>query len=360
MSEPIKITVTREELQALIGYYAAQTGAAAPFRLLAGPAQPVTGVPAIAGATDGQGQIADAVKPALEVLVNAGSYGQLRFANGPVVFEHIVYFSADGTQTASLTTTPAGIAVEYPAQVTAVVDSLAYNLGTSPLRDVDIQLQLSTDEALTLAAMLDGQRRAILSALVTGQPVNPQVFGPRDICAAQAAAGQGAQWLVKLLAGVAAQGPLTETAAARALAGLEQQDAVIRQGGGYVLAPKTFSLAAGLLIIDNVIEVNAGYVRPDGLAVTADTLYVQAGVRSVLGLESADGQSVIRTAAAADILGHVREVFGRPDLLAEVEPPASQQAPPPPPPANRPRFCRNCGGELAGEAKFCTKCGTKL
>ncbi|MEV0298371.1 hypothetical protein [Nocardia sp. NPDC050710] len=113
------------------------------------------------------------LQPTLAALAAATATTTVRFVGAGVLVEYVAWVSADHGPVGLSATAEQGVfRLEDPAPTERVTEFLTGLVGRSPLRGLDLVVDVSIEDGLVLAALIDIQRRRILSGQAEAdQPV---------------------------------------------------------------------------------------------------------------------------------------------------------------------------------------------
>lgn len=104
------------------------------------------------------------LQPTLAALAAATATTTVEFVGAGVLVEYVAWASADHDLVAlSATAEPGMFRLEDPAPIDRLIEFLADLVGRSPLRGVELTLELPIEDSFVLAGLIDLQRRRILT-----------------------------------------------------------------------------------------------------------------------------------------------------------------------------------------------------
>lgn len=256
------------------------------------------------------------LQPTLAALAAAAGTTSVRLVSTGVLVEYVAWASVDHGPVALSATKERGVfRLEDPAPTDQVTELLAGLVGRSPLRGMDLTVELSIEDSLVLAALVDVQRRRILSGLATGHPEAdvPVWFAQlRTALDEPPTIGFSVVDAISRLCGVEASqagAGLTDS-----IARLAQQGLVNADSGAGRLAGPTAQIAEHFSAITSVIElVNAHDDGRGGMKRIGFTC-LQAGVSDLMSVEWIDRGIHLETVSADTIVGYLDCFLRRPDL----------------------------------------------
>jgi SH3-like domain-containing protein/DNA-binding transcriptional ArsR family regulator len=268
-----------------------------------------------AGAIDAHGARRE-LRPTLAALAAATATTSLRFVGTGVLVEYLVWVSRDHAPVGlSAVGKPHCFRLQDPAPTDRVVEFIAALVGRSPLRRLDLNLDLSIADSLALAAIVDVQRRRTLSALGAGQA---EVDEPVDVAQLKVALEQPpgfslVQGIRRVCAPSASCAPRLEDS----LASLLRRGLVDGDSSAVRLAGPCAELAERFAAMTNLVELaNACDTGTDGVA-RLGFACLQAGVSDLMTIEWVERGIHIETVSADTVVGYIDRLLHRPDLAVE-------------------------------------------
>lgn len=308
----------------------------------------------ILGENDG---IVPELRPTLELLAGARGYTSVRFRASTDVLEYNVYFGPDAGRVVAVTPSDDGLLVEEPAPTAAFLEGVRAYSGGSIIRVCEFDEELPMDQALTLCALLDLQRRAVLRAFADGTEL-PQIgYSAGAVRKAMAETEPNTQWLVSIVQDLrGSEMTVDERDVEGALRALSGAGHVIHTGAGYVLGETTAVLGSRFLMFDTMTNVWSGREDEDGTVFDVQFLCAQAGVHEILFIECSERQCTLTTLNSEALLAYVAHFLEEPSALEEMmEELAAEEAA-----VRQQAFCPNCGSTVGAEDRFCSSCGHRL
>lgn len=283
-----------------------------------------------AGAIDGDGA-GPRLRSTLAALAAATATTTLGFTGPGVLVDYAVWASAHHGAVGLSATSDGGLRLEDPAPCERVIDFVTALVGQGLLRGLDVRLNLSLDDAYVLAAMVDLQRRRILSGLATGQPVT-DAEGPVDVAQLSAELNRPPAPAISLLETIRLMSQTDPARAARglseALARLAGRGLVEADSSGARPAGPCAALAEHFPAITSVVRLaNASQTGPTDVARVGFTC-LQAGVSDLMTIEWIGSGIHIETVSGDTVAGYIKYFVGQPDFARSSvrTPPLTQAA----------------------------------
>lgn len=309
------------------------------------------------GILDEGGGIADELRPTLDLLARTRAYTSVRFRAGPEVLEYNVYFGPDDGRVVAVTPSGEGLLIEEPAPTGAFLEGVRAYSGGSIIRICEFDEELPTDQALTLSALLDLQRKAVLRAFADGTELPQATYDAAAVRRAIAETESNAQWFVSLVQDLRGSESIPdEREVGEALQALSEAGHLIDMGTGYALGETASVLGSRFLMFDTMTSVWSGREREDGTVFDLQFLCGQAGVHEIMFVECSEERCQFTTLNSEALLAYVRHFLEERDALQEMmEELVAEGALVP-----RQAFCNNCGNQVSAEDRFCSNCGHRL
>lgn len=291
------------------------------------PVSPEASSAALRGALEAADVPVEALQDTLAVL--AAPTGACRVqVGGARLVELTTFASSDGGPLLSLATESAGLRLQDPAPLDDHLVTLEHLIGSSAIRGVELEAELTVPEALVLAAILDERRAAVLRSLLDGQPAAAVSLTPTAVRAAVAERATRVFWLTGVVVDwCLADAALSASAVHDALESLAAKG-FVRSGRHVELADDATELATRLLLVEKVVSLLR--VIPHGADVARSALNcLQFGVHDLLTVELVRDTVRLETVPANLLLGYL-DTFLRDPLAGAAEPAAAPPAPPAP------------------------------
>lgn len=318
------------------------------------------------GILDQGGRLTSTAHGTFEGLRGPTAYARIRLATPAGFYEHVVFFSREAIM---LSTVGSEIVVRDPAPVEEITGLVITGLGYGSLNHLGLSAELPWAEGLALAVAMDLQRRATLSALAVNQVPQAAAFTPEDLARAVREAPQESRWFAGLVSMLGQLRGLNRALDFRpAVEALVSAGHVQRQAGSFVLSDRALVTAYRMLVINEIMTLEAGRLGPAGTGSEAYQVILQAGPNDVLTVEVLDGKVAFESPPSAQVVEGIRIFLTRPDALPLPVVPVAPVVQAPPAQAVCPscgtpsqpnqRFCSGCGASLVAQPGTCPACGT--
>ncbi|WP_317440817.1 hypothetical protein [Streptomyces collinus] len=247
-----------------------------------------------------------------------------------VLVAYIAYAAAGHDTVALSATAEEGtFRLTDPAPTDELVDLVAGTIGRSPIRGMDLSLDLPIDDAFVLAALVDMQRRNALSDLVNGDVAAIRPVELERLRAFLTEPARRGLWLVDAVAMACGEDP------SRAAAGVEDSvsrlvmaDAVAATPTTAVPAGPWAGSACHFLLLTTALELRNSRQDDTGSIRNLGFVCVQATVTDLMTIEWVEHGIHIETVTADTVVGYVERLLGHPDTAGSTRTePAAVPAP---------------------------------
>lgn len=318
------------------------------------------------GILEGSGKIAPACLPALETIAQAGYYSQVRMNGSGNYLEVMVYFSRDYKNSTGVFTTGEGLLVSDPAPVQDIVRALKEYIGESSLQNMDFHTEISFEEALALAAVIDLQRRALLKAMAEDRDPVDSGFSVEAVYQEIVKENENAQWLVTLLREMTGVSP-DRSGLEKSLGSLASAGLVSINNGSCQLTGQASGLANQFLLVNNLLSIRSGREMPGSELAQVGFVCLQSGVTGLLTIQTAEDSRVQLTVLPASALFRLVELYLSDPVAIQMLIPeeAEDEAASAGAMAEKVNVaggtaCPGCGKGNPADVRFCLECGSPL
>ncbi|SHG47314.1 zinc-ribbon domain-containing protein [Thermosyntropha lipolytica DSM 11003] len=294
---------------------------------------------------DDKGNLTSKTRDIFACLARPRAVVRLRLTDGQGFGENNLYLG-DKDEWILLTNRGEDLFLKYPVTPYMALQEVRELLGESFFSSIMWEENLSLEESVFLAALIDGARKKMLLAMAADSLETDIYLTQQDLFRWAADPGSNAQWLTVIIKGIIPEH--LDLKLEKALISLEKKGFIKIDGSQVNLAPVTSFLASRLLVIDKVFSLRAVYQTGEGIT-QIGFVTVQGGVNDVLMLEC-DGQYVHwQGISPSDLLAMTKTIISNLQEIAQLLPED----------ADKP-YCPSCQLEVLPEARFCSFCGTPL
>lgn len=268
----------------------------------------------------GEGEkIREDVMPALDALSSARAYARVHLSAPGQYQDYAMYFGAPLEGDASISSTPQGLEIEFPANPAGFMDLLEGLTGNFAHLNQEWEVALPPFEALSLAVLMDQRRRAVLKAIAEDKPALPAPSDPAALAEAVNKSVDMPQWLVsvvKNLAGLAL--PVSAAQLQPALQALVGKGLAWQDKTQVFPSQPVLMLADRMLLVSNVISLDAAHANEQGAVAAQHCMCLQSGLADVLHLELADGQLHMRCISSAQMVDMLEDYLSNADAVPPI------------------------------------------
>jgi hypothetical protein len=309
------------------------------------------------GVCDSAGAILPANRAAVSCLARADAFTRIYLSTRTNVMEYIAYFGPDGTITGI--TNDAGMQiVTCPSQGDAILEGIRQVIGDSVYRSVPFSANLTPQETLVLAALIDLQRKEMLSKAAEGRPAEKIAGTPPAIAAMLARPSGNLQWFSSSFADLFPKKIPDEGEIPALLNTLALKGHVVASGPAYTLPDETVILCRGHLLPTTVLTLTSGHADAGGKVTIAGFSCFISGIHDFLSVDANGERVELETASGAGIFEYLHVFLTDRTVLEKIRPSAQQNGKPAAGPVKR--FCSSCGSPIRDGLKFCGNCGAKI
>ena len=306
------------------------------------------------GVLNQSGQIAGNFNQTFQALSQARSYAGFGYAGKVLGFEAVTFFGQG--RAVSLTNRKNGLEINDPAPTQTVVEELAQRVGRSAFAFIDLELEFSVVESLALVAIIDLFRRIQLAQMLE-QKVNPFITIDEIINWIERGSFF-APWLMGHFQIYLKKKPdFSKEDIRNAVSSLSNKGAVSQEGNQIFCGDEIRILVARFLVIDHLIDIQAGRVLPDGTVINVNMEVVQAGLNDLLLWERVEDSVFWKLISPDQLIALVSGLLFQAEALKPFD---SLAAVAPAQAASGGSHCTNCGAAILPNAKFCKGCGTPV
>jgi hypothetical protein len=308
------------------------------------------------GVCDSSGAILPANRAAVSCLARADAFTRIYLSTRSNITEYISYFGPDGLITGI--TNDAGMQiVTSPSQGDAILEGIRQIIGDSVYRSVPFNANLTPQETLVLAALIDLQRKEMLVKTAEGKAAEKIAGTPAAVAAMLARPAGNLQWFSSIFADLFPKKIPGSGQIPALLNELAAKGHVVASGSAYTLPDETVILCRGHLLPTTVLTLTSGHVDSSGKVTIAGFSCFISGIHDFLSVD-ANGEKVeLEATSGAGILEYLHVFLTDRTVLEKIVPSIQQVNPLT---GGARRFCPACGTQLREGLKFCGNCGAKI
>lgn len=239
-----------------------------------------------------EGNIKSDIKSGLQLLAKPNAVVKIMFSGGVGRFDYSVSYDKSFQKRISFTTTPNTVTIDDELEVKDVLEAFEEFVGKSSLKSVRFNNKFDKVEALVLGAMLDIERKATLRAFADELPYNRGLYNSNLVWRMINSTGPSIQWLVYCINEIIGEKiSLNQKQIQDALNHLSENGIIIKHDNQYQLSTDLCVLANRMIIIDNIITVEALSINDDNEIVGTGFTCMQSGIHDLLMMDY-DGEKI--------------------------------------------------------------------
>lgn len=309
------------------------------------------------GVCDPAGAILPANRAAVSCLARADAFTRIYLSTPTNVMEYIAYFSPDGMIT-GVTNDGGKQVVTSPSQGDAILEGIRQIIGDSVYRSVPFTANLTPQETLVLAALIDLQRKEMLLKTAEGTVAQKIAGTPAAVAAMLARPAGSLQWFSSAFADLFPMKIPTTIQIPALLQALAAKGQVVASGSAYTLPDETVILCRGHLLPTKVLTLTSGHADAAGKVTIAGFSCFISGIHDMLTVDANGDEVAMETASGAGVLEYLHAFLTDRAVLEKIGP--SGQQVPKAAAGSAKRFCSSCGTPVREGLKFCGSCGAKI
>ena len=259
------------------------------------------------GMLDPEGNLTDTVRPAIDILSNPHAVVRISFTGGAGAYEHNINFDPTFRNHVSFTVTPGSCSIDDESDPKGIIKVLEDFVGRSNLKSINLSKKFNTTQALVIAAMVDMERKSELRAFVDEIPMMHNSYNPNMIWRMINSTSSSIQWLVSVVNEIIGEhlSP-SPRHVQEAIDMLVADGAVTQQNiGQYQLTGELAQLPGRMIIIDNILSVQAAKEDEDSQVISSGFTCVQSGVHDLLFLDHNGSDIVFETITSVRLLSYL-------------------------------------------------------
>ncbi len=320
------------------------------------------------------------LNPQLEIMIqklaSPSFFGRFRYTEGIGVKETTVYYDLDGELICGMTTGMSEIVTLDPSiNIGDEMDQVMQLIGQSVIQHTEFEEDLSVNESIAFASMIDLYRKHMFESLGLSRPFDPELTRSEDVL--REINNDKAQWImwltfiVKQSVGLGKTFELDDMT--KGLDGLVDKKLLIKDGMKYKLTEEVEALAIRMHLTDNIIVANCGFASSKKVHIMS-FISAQFGLKDILMIDGSGELVNITSVSASQIIkvlmdfmytpmaffaDNIEEVIeNKPEVVVAASP--LKEVPKVTTAVKEFKFCVHCGGKMSKNATFCSSCGQKV
>lgn len=319
----------------------------------------------------------------IQALASPSYFSRFRYTEGVSVKETTVYYNLEGELICGMTTGMDEVVTLDPnIDIGDEMDQVMQLIGHSVIQYNDFDQDLTVNESVALAAMIDLYRKHMYESLGLSRNFDPELNRCEDVL--REINNEKAQWIMWLTfiirQSVGAGKTFELEDIEKALASLVEKNLLIQDGLKYKITKDVEELAIRMHMTDNIIVANCGVAIEDQVHVMS-FISAQFGLKDLLLIDGSGEQVSLVSVSASQVMKilmdfmyspmaffsdevkaikeSVKAVVQEEAVVESVEPTvvandaASEEA-------QAFKFCVHCGNKINADAAFCSNCGQKV
>ncbi len=227
---------------------------------------------------------------------------------------------------------------------------IGQHTGNSSLQVEKFNVELLGPEAIVLAALVDGHRRALMRTLAEDTAFQSTPVSAAEVAGVINNSSSNWQWLVNII--TSGEGSeVCDKQVELVLNGLASRGMVSQVDDKWLIEEAVQRLTHRLLIIDQVISLEMVSVDNSGELSRMAMLCLQSGVNDMLSIEIVDDHVSTELIPSGQLIKYIEFFTSGENIWFEES--KQEKAP-------GKAVCSNCGRENLPGSKFCSECGSRL
>ncbi|MDG6256954.1 MAG: zinc ribbon domain-containing protein [Methanomicrobiaceae archaeon] len=323
------------------------------------------------GLINAQGQPTLRLNNILSVLGEAGISADILCITGEVEAQYTSYFSSDASVAVLVKTEGASTTIFPAPSPEDVTGDLCAKMGPAEAPSTGFRAEISPDEALVLAALIDQQRQSV-TAMIASQSADsipPVVFYAYEVeQILHNYLKNLPSWpVLALVSAITEPHALTGDAIGQVLSRLVTEGFLTRSGQGYIFQNALHAYVGTLLRPEYYLMVTVRTLRSGARTAEEECFSIRFtnGIFSAIHRSEDADTLYLRSRTQDSVMETLRQILINPRSFAMSLgiPSGSGSLASPPTPATKPssgEFCPACGVPAQPGAKFCRSCGAAL
>jgi hypothetical protein len=322
------------------------------------------------GLINAQGQPTLRLNNILSVLGEAGIAVDILSITGEGESQYTSYFSSDASVAVLVKTEGASTMIFSAPSPEDVLGDLRMKMGPAPPPSAGFRTDLSPDEALVLAALIDQQRQSVMATGASQSPdsVPPVVFYAHEVeQILQNYMKNPPSWpVLALVSAMTEPRALPGDAIGQVLSRLVTEGHLTRSGQGYIFQNTLHEYVHTLLQPEYYLMITVHTLNTGAWTAEDEFFSIRFsnGIFSAIRRNGDAATLYIGSRTQDSIMETLGRILINPRSFAvSLGLPAGPGSPVPPSPAPTPSsgsFCPACGSPAQPGAKFCRSCGAAL
>jgi hypothetical protein len=262
------------------------------------------------GMVNSEGDLLETIQPTIHILSEPYAVVKLTFTGGVGTYEHHVNYDRTFKNPVSFTVTPDNFSIDDETNPHSIVHLLQDFVGKSNLKSISFSQKFNTPEALVIASILDMERRSNLRAFIDEIPINRNSYNAGMIWRIINSTSSSIQWFVSIINEVIGEHmTLSLQQVQNAIEQLKIKGVIEQRATQFQLSGELAHLSDRMIIIDNVLSVQAARLDEQNETVSAGFTCIQAGVHDLLLLDYNGKDIIFETITSAKLLDYLEQFY---------------------------------------------------
>lgn len=307
----------------------------------------------------------------LSVLGETGIAVDILCITGEGEIQYSSYFSSDASVAVLVKTEGASTTIYSAPSPEDVLRDLSVKMAPASAPSTGFEAEISSDEALVLAALIDQQRQSVMATIASqsADSIPPVVFYAYEVeQILQNYLKNLPSWpVLALVSATTEPRNLQGDAIGKVLSRLVTEGHLTRSGQGYIFQSAVHAYVGTLLQPEYYLMVTVHTLRTGTRTAEEEFLSIRFsnGIFSVIHRSDDADRLYMRSRTQDSILETLRQILINPRSFAvslgiPVGSGSPVPAPSPTPAPSSGSFCPACGAPAQPGAKFCGSCGASL
>lgn len=273
------------------------------------------------GLIDPEGNLVEEIQPAINILSNPNAVVKMIFTGGVGTFEQNINYDHTFRNHVSFTVTPASCSIDDETNLQSMLQILEDFVGKSNLKSINVSIRFNVSEALVLAAIIDMERRSSLRAFVDEIPILHNSYNTNIIWRIINSTSSSIQWFVSVINEIIGEhATLSLAQVQEAINQLITKGVLVQNGGQYQLTGELSLLPGRMIIVDNILSVQASKLNETNGIISSGFTCIQSGVHDLLLLDYNGKEILFETITSARLLQYLERFLNCESYFSQLQP----------------------------------------
>jgi hypothetical protein len=311
-----------------------------------------------------EGKLSDTAREMFSIIAESFSTSKLKFLVEGDLLDYQVFFDRNRRRAVALKRSENGFIMSLPSAASEIIEVITDFSGLGSFGTVPAQWNLSFNESIVIAAIIDLIRLQIFAALAEDEDKTRVKIELSEIVKVAGRNDLRSNWLVWALKSfISGECSPDEVEIKEAVDSLVLKNLLKMEAGGIIACDQLAITARRLLHLNCLYMLDRFNVVNEDQAEKTRLSIIQNGVRDLLLLET-DGKSIAWQGISGKVMLTIIQAFlggQAPDESSEQNKLESQPdkrgSESPGKIAEKQNVCSKCSNKLKANARFCNKCG---